>query len=286
MNTQSIYKSAEGAAAIMALYDTVLAQWPVAHEFLYVPTRHGETFVIASVDPAAPPLVLLHGSASNSATWMGEVAEYSQRFRVYCADLPGEPGKSSPVRFPWDGPAFAEWIADLFDGLELTRAVLGGMSLGAWATIKYALYQPERVASAILISPSGIHPPRLSFVLRMVGYALLGDWGRQRMIRSIFNGAEMPEDVTRFMTLVDKHFRYRTGAPPLFTDSELASLHMPVLFLAGAHDVLLDTPQTAARLRRCVPNLTVCIAGEDGHAVVDNAPAVLAFLAEEAVVAV
>ena len=85
------------------------------------------------------------------------------------------------------------------------------------------------MASAILISPSGIHPPRLSFVLRMVGYALLGDWGRQRMIRSIFNGAEMPEDVTRFMTLVDKHFRYRTGAPPLFTDSELASLHMPVL---------------------------------------------------------
>jgi pimeloyl-ACP methyl ester carboxylesterase len=268
----------------MALYDAVLAKWPAPHAFLDVPTRHGETFVVASGEPAAPPLVLLHGSASNSATWMGEVAVYSRHFRVYCADLPGEPGKSSPVRFSWDGPAFAEWIADLFDGLGLTRAVLGGMSLGAWATIKYALYQPERVASAILISPSGIHPPRLSFVLRMVGYALLGDWGRQRMIRSIFNGAKMPEDVTQFMTLVDKHFRYRTGAPPLFTDAELASLHLPVLFLAGAHDVLLDTPQTAARLQRLAPDLTVCIVGEDGHAVVSNALPVLAFLVGETAV--
>ena len=281
MKTESIYKSAEGAAAIMALYDAVLARWPVPHEFLYVPTRHGETFVVASGDPAAAPLVLLHGSASNSATWMGEVVAYSQRFRVYCADLPGEPGKSSPARFSWGGPAFAEWIDDLFDGLHLARAILGGMSLGAWATIKYALAEPERVASAVLICPSGIHPPRLSFVLRMVGFSLLGDWGRQQMIRSIFNGAEMPTDVTQFMTLVDKHFRYRTGAPPLFTDAELASLHMPVLFLAGAHDVLLDTPKTAARLRRLVPKLTVHISGDDGHAVVNNAPAVLAFLAEQ-----
>ena len=281
MKTESIYKSAEGAAAIMALYDAVLARWPVPHEFLYVPTRHGETFVVASGDPAAAPLVLLHGSASNSATWMGEVVAYSQRFRVYCADLPGEPGTSSPARFSWGGPAFAEWIADLFDGLHLVRAVLGGMSLGAWATIKYALAEPERVASAVLICPSGIHPPRLSFVLRMVGFSLLGDWGRQQMIRSIFNGAEMPTDVTQFMTLVDKHFRYRTGAPPLFTDAELASLHMPVIFLAGAHDVLLDTPKTAARLQRLVPKLTVHISGDDGHAVVNNAPAVLAFLAEQ-----
>ena len=40
------------------------------------------------------------------------------------------------------------------------------------------------------------------------------------------------------------------------------------------------------KLRRLVPDLTVCIADEDGHAVVGNAPAVLTFLAEEAVVAV
>ena len=59
MKTESIYKSAEGAAAIMALYDAVLARWPVPHEFLYVPTRHGATFVVASGDPAAAPLVLL-----------------------------------------------------------------------------------------------------------------------------------------------------------------------------------------------------------------------------------
>ena len=283
MSTQSIYKSERGAAEIMALYDTVLARWPVPCDHLHVPTRHGDTFVIASGAPTAPPLVLLHGTASNSATWMGEIAAYSRRYRVCCVDIPGEPGKSSRERFAWDGPAFAEWIDDLCDGLQLTRTVLGGMSLGAWATIKYALYRPERVTAAVLISPPGIAPPRATFMLRMLGYSLLGDWGRQQLIRSIFNGAEMPDDVIRFMTLVDRHFRYRLGAPPLYTDAELASLHMPLLYLAGVDDVMLDTPKSAARLRRLAPNLTVQISGADGHAVVNNAAAVMAFLDEQLV---
>src|SRR5512137_453374 len=115
MQTQSIYKSTAGAEKIMALYNQVLAQWPVANEHLTAPTRYGDTFVIASGEPTAPPLVLLHGSGSNSATWAGDVLTYSQYFRVYTVDIPGEPGKSVPNRFSWDGSAFAEWLDDVLN---------------------------------------------------------------------------------------------------------------------------------------------------------------------------
>jgi pimeloyl-ACP methyl ester carboxylesterase len=75
----SIYRSAAGERAIQAFYEGVLAQWPVPHDTLYVPTTLGDTFVIASGAASAPPLVLLHGSSTNSASWMGDVLAYSPR---------------------------------------------------------------------------------------------------------------------------------------------------------------------------------------------------------------
>ncbi len=56
MNIQSIYKSPAGKREIMALYDAVLARWPVAHETFNLPTRDGDTFIIASGEKSAPPL--------------------------------------------------------------------------------------------------------------------------------------------------------------------------------------------------------------------------------------
>ncbi len=91
MSTPSIYKSPAGEKAVMVLYDSALAHWPVPCGQRMIPTRHGDTFVIASGDADHPPLVLLHGAAGNSATWGGDVAAYCQRYRVYAVDLPGEP---------------------------------------------------------------------------------------------------------------------------------------------------------------------------------------------------
>lgn len=54
----------------MALYDAVLAHWPVPYETCRVPTRHGDTFAIASGDKSAPALILLHGAASNAVSWV------------------------------------------------------------------------------------------------------------------------------------------------------------------------------------------------------------------------
>jgi pimeloyl-ACP methyl ester carboxylesterase len=278
MNTTSIYKSTAGRDEIMAVYNRVLAQWPVPCEHVNMPTRHGRTFVMACGHAAAPPLVLLHGTASNSATWAGDVVEYSRNFRVLAVDIPGEPGRSHPARFSWDGPAFAEWLDDVLNGLNVDRVFLGGMSLGGWAALKYALFKSERVRRLVLISPSGIYPPRLSFALRAVFFMLWGQWGQNRLKQYIFKGLPLPPDLDQFLTLVNRHFKFRLGAPPLFSDAELRSLGMPVLFLAGEQDVLLNTLKTADRLQKLAPNLTLKLFKEDGHAVINLAAHVTPFL--------
>ena len=62
----AIYKSEDGARAIHARYREILSLWPVANRQFTVPTRAGDTFVIACGAESAPPVLLFHGSASNS----------------------------------------------------------------------------------------------------------------------------------------------------------------------------------------------------------------------------
>ena len=265
MVIRSLYKSTEGEKAIMAFYDSVLSQWPVAYEALNIPTRHGRTFVIACGDTSAPPLVLLHGSTSNSATWVGDVAEYSQHHRVYAADTLGEPGKSESTRPPWDSPAYAEWLEDIFNALYIERASMVGLSEGGWLAIKFALYKPERVMKLVLLTPGGIESPRLSWMMRVIPLALLGQRGIGQIKRILFNNHPIPKEVDELITLISTHFKTRIDNLPRFSDEELQRLTMPVLFLAGSRDAAFNSEKVAARLKRFLPNLTATIIPEASH---------------------
>ena len=151
-----IYKSAEGQQAVEALYRAVLQRWPVPYRHLTVPTREGETSVIASGDEDAPAVVLLHGSGTNATSWIRDVAALSRRFRVYAIDMIGETGLSAPSRPPLASDRHAAWLDDVWRGLGLINAHVVGVSLGGWLGLDLAVRVPGRVASLALVSPSGI----------------------------------------------------------------------------------------------------------------------------------
>src|SRR5689334_12858789 len=106
---QGIYKSPEGEQAIKDRYRRFLQHWPVANQHIRIPTREGETFVIASGPEGAPPVILLHGTAFNSIMWMGDVAAWSQFFRVYAVDIIGDAGLSAPSRPSYASDAHTRW---------------------------------------------------------------------------------------------------------------------------------------------------------------------------------
>ncbi len=67
----AIYKSERGAQAVRERYLQFLDRWPVPSERITVPTREGETFVLACGPKDAPPLLLFHGSGANATMWLG-----------------------------------------------------------------------------------------------------------------------------------------------------------------------------------------------------------------------
>ena len=277
----AIYRSLEGEQALRAAYAGFRNAWPVPREELRIPTRFGETFVIASGEPAAPPLVLLHGAGSNSFMWMGDVGRWAGRFRVYAVDIPGEPGESAAVRPPRTGETQAEWLDDVLAGLGVARSAFVGNSLGGWHAIDYAVRRPQKVERLVLLAPGGAGRVKLSFLAQSALRGLTGAAGRRRILASI-GGGTTPPVVAKYLELIFTHFVPRRDALPRFTDAELASLRMPILVFLGAKDTLLDSAESRLRLARAAPQARIVWLPEAGHFLGGFTDQIEGFLAEPA----
>jgi pimeloyl-ACP methyl ester carboxylesterase len=243
-----------------------------------IPTRHGNTFVIACGNVDLPPLVLLHGSGSNAASWAGDVSEYSRYFRVYAVDILGEPGKSAPNRLPWRGPGYGEWMEDILDNLKVHRASLLGLSLGGWMALKYDTHNPERVDKLVLLAPGGIVPANASFLVQVIVYSMLGRRGAKAISRLVFGKQPVHPEAEHFLNVILTNFKPRMDSHPMFTDQELTGLTMPVLVIAGARDRLFASQKIVARLRKQVPRLESNLLPEASHALIMLTSLTLPFL--------
>jgi len=97
-----------------------------------------------------PPLVLLHGIGSGSASWEAQLDGLAGRYRAIAWDAPGY-GGSDPL--PGDSPlcsAYGDAVADLLDGLGLARVHLLGHSLGGLIAASFAARHPGRLVSLTL----------------------------------------------------------------------------------------------------------------------------------------
>jgi pimeloyl-ACP methyl ester carboxylesterase len=277
MRSNEIYRSKAGQQAIMEYYTALLNRWPVPHTQLIVPTRIGDTFMIASGPETAPVLVLLHGSYSNALAWMGDVPTYCQAFRTLAIDLPGEPGRSTQNRPPWQGPVFAEWLLDILNFLNIGQAALCGISQGGWTAIRFAISYPERVSKLILLTPGGVIPARGSFILHAIFFSMLGKWGADKLNHYVFGNQPIPEEVLTYMNAIMTHFRPRIEAGVIFTDEELKRLTMPTLLIGGVKDVVQPVEKIVTRLEALLPNLQTKLLPEMGHVLHNTAELVLPF---------
>jgi pimeloyl-ACP methyl ester carboxylesterase len=289
MKEKPLYKSEAGRQAILNVYDSILQRWPVAYQTKTMPTRAGETFVIecggaqnsgANYDEA-PPIILIHGSATNSAMWIGDCAIYSPAYHIYALDIPGEPGKSSQVRGDLTSTTYSDWLEDIFKELNIKKATLLGLSLGGWMALKFATTFPERVEKLVLLCPAGIGNQRASFMLKVLPLLLFGDWGIDRIMHLVNGNQPIPQEAIDYTRLINKNFNPRMSAIPLFSDEDIRRLTMPVLLLVGGKDQLLNSRQSADRLKKLIPHAQVHLIPDMGHVLINLHPMIYPFLTQD-----
>lgn len=281
-----VYKTPEGQRAVEDRYRWFLERWPVPSRQLHVPTCEGETFVIASGPEDAPPLVLLHGAAFNSVTWMGDVAEWASAFRVYAVDVIGHPNLSAPARPEYGSDAYARWLDDVLGALGVARASFVGMSLGGWLALDYATRRPGRVSSLVLVCPGGVGREKLG-TLKLLFVILpllaLGDPGRRCAMRLLLgptpsDASPEAEAVGELMRLVFRHFQQNLAKLPPFDDRTLRRVTAPALLIVGARDAMLDSADTRRRLESTLPRLEVRWLPDTGHTILAQTRPIAEFL--------
>ena len=97
---------------------------------------------------SGPSVVLLHGYPFNRSMWADQMAELKQHHRVIVPDLRGHGG--SAVSQAASMQTMATDVASLLETLNISRATIGGLSMGGYVALAFYRLFPLRVRSLVL----------------------------------------------------------------------------------------------------------------------------------------
>jgi len=118
----------------------------------------GHALAYAESGPAdGPPIVLLHGLASDADTWDRAVEPLAAHgLRVLAVDLLGHGLSAKPDDCTYLLDAFAESLAAFLDAVGIRSATLCGHSFGGAVAIHFGVDHPDRLDRLVLVSAGGL----------------------------------------------------------------------------------------------------------------------------------
>ena len=265
----SIFKTPQGEAKCMRAYEAALVHWPVPYEELDLTTRFGKTHIIVSSPKGEKSLILLHGQDSSSTSWIYNITDLSQAFRVYAVDTIGDMGKSKPTCLPQSREDYAKWLLEVLEGLKIEKADLMGLSYGGFLATNFALAYPERVNRVVLLAPGipNFGPPTLQWANYGMPMLLLPS---RFTVKRFINGASKKgfsrdDPVLEQMIVGMENMRHVSFMQPVFTDEELRQMTVPILLLIGDHEIMYEPQKALSQAAQLIPNLQVELIPNAGH---------------------
>lgn len=194
---------------------------------------------------SGPPVLLLHGGASDSRDWLITMAALSHRYTLYAPDLIGF-GRNERNSEGYYLSDFCDYILEFMDALGLESSALAGHSFGGRICLDIALQHPEKVSRLVLADSSG-----LGKVSRFGTALLTGFWLARKLFR-------IPQPYPKFLA--------REGDDPDWacTDS-LPELRTPTLIIWKRHDPYLPLAMARRAVER-LPDARLAVIPGWGHA--------------------
>ncbi len=124
---------------------------------------HGHDVAYRQVG-SGPLLVMIHGIAGSSGTWVPVMPLLGEHFTVIAPDLLGH-GESAKPRGDYSLGAYASGIRDLLGVLGHERATVVGHSLGGGIAMQFAYQFPQMCERLVLVASGGLGK-EVTFLLR------------------------------------------------------------------------------------------------------------------------
>jgi pimeloyl-ACP methyl ester carboxylesterase len=109
-----------------------------------------DSFEVAGPEDA-PAIVFVHGTRLTRSSWLSQMADLSDAYRVVAMDLPGH---GSLAERPFTLAAAAGELARVIEAAAGGRAVVVGLSLGGYVAMELAAHRPDLVRGLVLSGAS------------------------------------------------------------------------------------------------------------------------------------
>ena len=221
-------------------------------------TVNGQQLAYGDTGGDGPVVLLVHAFPFNSTMWQPQVDALGDRYRLITPDLTGFGGSDAPEdRSSYTMDAWADQLAGLLDHLGLDKVVLGGLSMGGYASFAFLRRHRERVSALILADTRAEADPPEGIEKRTNQQGMVEREGTSGLIDALV-GALLSEDTRTNKPDVVDHVRKAMDNPAAGfigaleamkgrpdSSDELASIDVPTLVIVGENDGV--TPPDAAR---------------------------------------
>lgn len=242
---------------------------------------------------SGPPLILIPPGGSHTSTWRFNVGALSQSHEVWTLDLPGSGYSDKPADFPYTHQGYARFVRDFMATMGLSKAALGGQSLGGTVALEFALDFPELTAGVILIAAGGYPRGDKASALNLLRHPLINAMVMslssypptvKALYRYIYsNAAPFTDDralvaeacdINRTPNARKAYYWMQRGLNFDFAIPDVArikSVSTPTLLIWGREDRVVDI-QTAERFHRDIAGSKLVIVDGAGHMVHEEKP--------------
>jgi pimeloyl-ACP methyl ester carboxylesterase len=220
------------------------------------------------------PVFFLHGFSGTTNSWRPQIPVLSEKYRFIIYDARGHGQSDSPPSVDqYSADIVVEDLRQLLKSLKIDKAVVGGLSMGGYQSLRFYLYHPEMVAALILMDTGpGYRSP-----------ARRDEWNRQQAERAKLletqgmaaYAAIAPSYTSKELLLKQNPVGLANMArtvvaqhDPLVIES-LANIKVPTLVLVGEK----DTPflQATEYMASAIPGAQRKVIPSAGHSAnIDN----------------
>jgi len=244
--------------------------------------NHGENIYYIDENTAGSPVILLlHGLGVNSRSWQLQIPAFAGAgYRILAPDLPGF-GQSCKSRFS-SIPQVAFQISALLDSLNVTHAIVCGISMGGILALQLALDHPELASRLILVNSMAklsIRNPMLwpYFLWR---YILVQSRGLEDQAEVVANRLfPQPKDSLYRQAAIESIMEadldsYKSAMKSIArfnVQNRLSEIHNPTLVITGENDTTIPARNQRRMAERITGALHIIIKNA-GHAVTIDQP--------------